>query len=91
MVQLKSVKQKLIQYLPNKVINYSSKFVLFDFSDLNEASLLWNLKIRYEKELIYVSIGQIFNRFKTNSCSTFELKNMNVGTHFPKLNLFKSI
>lgn len=30
--------------------------ILFDFSDLNEASLLWNLKIRYEKELIYVSI-----------------------------------
>lgn len=26
------------------------------FSDLNEASLLWNLKIRYDKELIYVSI-----------------------------------
>lgn len=25
------------------------------FRDLNEASLLWNLKIRYDKELIYVS------------------------------------
>jgi len=25
-----------------------------DFRDLNEASLLWNLKIRYDKELIYV-------------------------------------
>jgi hypothetical protein len=24
--------------------------------DLNEASLLWNLKIRYDKELIYVSM-----------------------------------
>jgi hypothetical protein len=24
--------------------------------DLNEASLLWNLKIRYDKELIYVSL-----------------------------------
>lgn len=29
--------------------------VHFFYSDLNEASLLWNLKIRYDKELIYVS------------------------------------
>lgn len=27
-----------------------------NFRDLNEASLLWNLKIRYDKELIYVRI-----------------------------------
>jgi hypothetical protein len=28
---------------------------LSSYRDLNEASLLWNLKIRYDKELIYVS------------------------------------
>lgn len=30
-------------------------YVFETFRDLNEASLLWNLKIRYDKELIYVS------------------------------------
>jgi hypothetical protein len=30
--------------------------LLCSHRDLNEASLLWNLKIRYDKELIYVSL-----------------------------------
>lgn len=29
------------------------------FRDLNEASLLWNLKIRYDKEQIYTYTGSI--------------------------------
>ncbi|GFY77250.1 uncharacterized protein TNIN_246361 [Trichonephila inaurata madagascariensis] len=28
---------------------------MIELIDLNEASLLWNLKIRYDKEMIYVS------------------------------------
>lgn len=47
-------------------VQQTNLFINYDFSmivlllilrrDLNEASLLWNLKIRYDKELIYVSI-----------------------------------
>ncbi|XP_046586212.1 unconventional myosin-XV isoform X1 [Neodiprion lecontei] len=32
---------------------------MIQLSDLNEASLLWNLKIRYDKELIYTYTGSI--------------------------------
>lgn len=32
---------------------------MIQLSDLNEASLLWNLKIRYDKELIYTYVGSI--------------------------------
>ncbi|XKL66970.1 hypothetical protein PGB90_010390 [Kerria lacca] len=32
---------------------------MIQLTDLNEASLLWNLKIRYEKELIYTYTGSI--------------------------------
>ncbi|XP_065213017.1 unconventional myosin-XV isoform X2 [Planococcus citri] len=32
---------------------------MIQLNDLNEASLLWNLKIRYEKELIYTYTGSI--------------------------------
>lgn len=29
---------------------------MVDLDDLNESALLWNLKIRYEKQFIYVSL-----------------------------------
>ncbi|XP_039291022.1 unconventional myosin-XV [Nilaparvata lugens] len=32
---------------------------MIQLSDLNEASLLWNLKIRYDRELIYTYVGSI--------------------------------
>ncbi|XP_075232051.1 unconventional myosin 10A isoform X3 [Lycorma delicatula] len=32
---------------------------MIQLSDLNEASLLWNLKIRYDKEFIYTYVGSI--------------------------------
>ncbi|KAL6254696.1 hypothetical protein P5V15_014003 [Pogonomyrmex californicus] len=32
---------------------------MIQLTDLNEASLLWNLKIRYDKELIYTYTGSI--------------------------------
>lgn len=35
--------------------NNCYNMLVYFYSDLNEASLLWNLKIRYDKELIYVS------------------------------------
>lgn len=39
-----------------------------NFRDLNEASLLWNLKIRYDKELIYVRciLGFIYYHLISN-------------------------
>lgn len=37
-------------------INYPLRNIII-CRDLNEASLLWNLKIRYDRELIYVSIS----------------------------------
>lgn len=37
---------------------------IFLRSDLNEASLLWNLKIRYDRDLIYVSFCQMFFQLK---------------------------
>lgn len=37
-----------------QLLQYNNTLI-YRYSDLNEASLLWNLKIRYDKELIYVS------------------------------------
>lgn len=50
-------KQFLFFFKYNKTNRLKFLCVLYTciFRDLNEASLLWNLKIRYDKELIYVS------------------------------------
>ena len=46
------------------------------FRDLNEASILWNLKLRYDNEMIYVSVFFLFschlNSLSENS-STIEV------------------
>lgn len=36
---------------------------MVDLVDLNESALLWNLKIRYQKQLIYVSLIYFKNFF----------------------------
>jgi len=62
---LVSFEQKKIHSVP------TDEFL--SFSDLNEASLLWNMKIRYDKELIYVSSARAFIYLH---CARFKNKHM---------------
>ncbi|GFQ81822.1 uncharacterized protein TNCT_233751 [Trichonephila clavata] len=46
---------------------------MIELIDLNEASLLWNLKIRYDKEMIYVIVTSAKNQFVRNRKSYVKL------------------
>lgn len=64
-----------------------------NYSDLNEASLLWNLKIRYDKELIYVCFFPFFPLINTkryyNSMNIFPERQTYTGSILVAVNPYK--
>lgn len=47
-----------------------------NYSDLNEASILWNLKLRYGNEDIYVSLTTLtpLKTIRTTKFNVFQIK-----------------